>query len=215
MTRIVVSDSTMSDSVMSDIQTFLGVEDASILALAIVDSVTEPLVVLDSDLRVVAASKSFYLAFKLDRQGAQGRLVYELDEGRWDIAELRMLLEKVLPEHGEVEGYEVEREFPSIGRRALRMSARRVRHRGNLRSNILLTLTDVTETRAMEREMQELMWQTDALLKEMRRRVGNGAALMAGILMLQVKTARSAETRRQLEDAHKRAVLVAAAQDNR
>jgi len=214
MTRIVVSDSTMSDSVMSDIQTFLGVEDASILALAIVDSVTEPLVVLDSDLRVVAASKSFYLAFKLDRQGAQGRLVYELDEGRWDIAELRMLLEKVLPEYGEVEGYEVEREFPSIGRRALRMSARRVRHRGNLRSNILLTLTDVTETRAMEREMQELMWQTDALLKEMRRRVGNGAALMAGILMLQVKTARSAETRRQLEDAHKRAVLVAAAQDN-
>jgi chemotaxis protein methyltransferase CheR len=214
MTRIVAFDSTTSDSVMSDIQTFLGVEDASILALAIVDSVAEPLVVLDSDLRVVAASKSFYLAFKLDRQSAQGRLVYELGEGQWDIAELRMLLEKVLPEQGLVEGYEIEREFPSIGRRALRMSARRVRHRGNLRSNILLTLTDVTEARAMEREMRELMWQQEALLKEMRRRVGNSAAVVASILTLQAKTARSEETRRYLEDAHKRVMSVAAVQDN-
>jgi two-component sensor histidine kinase/PAS domain-containing protein len=214
MTRIVVSDSTMSDSVMSDIQTFLGVEDASILALAIVDSVAEPLVVLDSDLRVVAASKSFYLAFKVDRQSAQGRLIYELDEGQWDIAELRMLLEKVLPEHGLVEGYEVEREFPSIGRRAVRMSARRVRHRGNLRSNILLTLTDVTEARAAERETQELTWQKEALLKEMRRRVGNSAAIMASILTLQAKTAQSEETRQHLQDAHKRVMSVAAAQDN-
>jgi PAS domain S-box-containing protein len=214
MTRIVVSDSTMSDSVMSDIQTFLGVEDASVLALAIVDSVTEPMVVLDSDLRVVAASRSFYRTFGLDRQSAQGRLVYELDKDQWDIAELRMLLEKVLPEHGEVEGYEVEREFPAIGRRAMRLSARRVRHRGNLRSNILLTLTDMTERRVMEREMQELMWQQDALLKEMRRRVGNGADLVAGILTLQARIAQSEETRQQIEDARKHVVLVAAAQDN-
>ena len=214
MTRIVVSESAMPDSVMSDIQTFLGIEDASILALAIVDSVAEPLVVLDSDLRVVAASSSFYLAFQLDRESAQGRLVYELGEGQWDIAELRMLLEKVLPAHGVVEGYEVEREFPSVGRRAVRMSARSVRHRGNLRSNILLTLTDVTETRAMEREMQELMWQQEALLKEMRRRVANGAAIMANILMLQAKTAQSEEARQHLQDAHKRVMLVAAAQDN-
>src|ERR1700676_1012752 len=149
MTRVVVSDSATPDSVMSDIQTFLGIEDASILALAIVDSVAEPLVVLDRDLRVVAASNSFYQAFKLDRQSAQGRLVYQLGEGQWDIAELRMLLEKVLPEHGVVEGYEVEREFPSIGRRAVRMSARKVRHRGNLRSNILLTLNDGTQTRVI------------------------------------------------------------------
>jgi two-component sensor histidine kinase len=214
MTRVVVSDATTSDSVMSDIQTFLGVEDASILALAIVDSVAEPLVVLDSDLRVVAASTSFYLAFKLDRQSTQGRLLYELGDGQWDIAELRMLLEKVLPEHGLVEGYEVEREFPSIGRRAVRMSARRVRHRGNLRSNILLTLTDVTEPRAMEREMQELMLQQEALLKEMRRRVGNSAAIMASILTLQAQTALSEETRRHLHDAHQRVMSVAAAQDN-
>jgi two-component sensor histidine kinase len=214
MTRVVVSDPAMPDSVMSDIQTFLGIEDASILALAIVDSVAEPLVVLDSDLRVVAASNSFYQAFKLDRQSAQGRLVYQLGEGQWDIAELRMLLEKVLPEHGVVEGYEVEREFPSIGRRAVRMSARKVRHRGNLRSNILLTLNDVTQTRATEREMQELMWQQEALLKEMRRRVANGAAIMANILMLQAKTAQPEETRQHLQDAHKRVMLLAAAQDN-
>jgi chemotaxis protein methyltransferase CheR len=89
---------------MSDIQTFLGVQDVGTLAQAIVDTVAEPLVVLNGDLRVVTASRSFYLTFKVDRQSTQGKLLYDLGEGQWDIAELRILLEKVLPEHGVVEG---------------------------------------------------------------------------------------------------------------
>jgi two-component sensor histidine kinase len=214
MSDFVMSDAVNSDSVASDSQTLPKLADSGTLAQAIVDSVAEPLVVLDSELRVVAASRSFCQAFKLARQDTEGRLLYDLGEGRWDIAELRLLLEKVLPEHGVVEGYEVEREFPSVGRRALRLSARRVRYDGNLNSSILLTMTDVTATRAVEREMNELTWQKEALLKEMRRRVGNSAALMAGILTLQAKAAPSDETRRHLQDAHRRVMSVAAAQDN-
>ncbi len=62
---------------MSDIQTFLGVENVGVLAKAIVDTVVDPLVVLDGDLRVITASRSFYLSFQVDRQETQGRLLYE------------------------------------------------------------------------------------------------------------------------------------------
>lgn len=111
---------------MPDIQTFLGVNDVGTLAQAIVDTVAEPLVVLDGDLRVMTASRSFYLTFRVDRQGAQGQLLYDLGDGQWDIAELRNLLEKILPERGVVEAYEVDREFPGIGRRTMQLSARQV-----------------------------------------------------------------------------------------
>jgi two-component sensor histidine kinase len=199
---------------MSDIQTFLGVKDVGTLAQAIVDTVTEPLIVLDGDLRVVTASRSFYLTFKVTRQNTQGKLLYDLGEGQWDIAELRMLLEKVLPERGVVEGYEVDREFPAIGRRAMRLSAREVLYQGHPHSNILLTVADVTESRAMEQEMKELMWQKELLLEEMQHRVANSLTIIASILMLKARTVQSEETRRHLEEAHGRVMSVAAVQNH-
>jgi two-component sensor histidine kinase len=199
---------------MSDIQTFLGVQDVAVLAQAIVDTVAEPLVVLDSDLRVVTASRSFYLTFKVDRQNTQGKLLYDLGEGQWDIAELKILLEKVLPEHGVVEGYEADREFPGIGRRTMRLSARKVLSQANSRSNILLTMVDVTETRALEQEMKELMWQKELLLEEMQHRVANSLTIIASILMLKARSVQSEETRQHLQDAHKRVLSVAAVQEH-
>ena len=89
---------------MSDIQTFLGVQDVGTLAQAIVDTVDEPLIVLDSQLRVITASRSFYLKFQVNRQNTQGRLLYDLGEGQWNIAEAQDAPGKVLPEHGVVRG---------------------------------------------------------------------------------------------------------------
>jgi chemotaxis protein methyltransferase CheR len=82
--------------------------DGRTLAQAIVDTVREPLLVLDKDLRVVAASRSFYLTFRVSRQDTQGRLLYALGDGQWDIPALRTLLEKIVPGHGVMEDYEVE-----------------------------------------------------------------------------------------------------------
>ena len=62
-----------------------GIEDAHALAQAIVDTVREPLLVLDRDLRVVTASRSFYLTFRVNRQETQGQLLYSLGDGQWDI----------------------------------------------------------------------------------------------------------------------------------
>ena len=199
---------------MSDIQTFLGVQDVGALAQAIVDTVAEPLVVLDSHLRVITASRSFYLTFRVNRQSTQGRLLYDLGEGQWNIPELKTLLEKVLPEHGAVEGYEVDREFPGLGRRTMRLSARQVIYEGNPQATLLLTMADVTEQRAMEQEMKELMWQKELLLEEMQHRVANSLTIIASILMLKARAVQSEETRQHLQDAHSRVLSVAAVQNH-
>src|SRR4029079_11200442 len=87
-------------------------EQERTLPQAIVDTVREPLLVLDKDLRVVAASRSFYMTFHVRRQDTQGRMLYALGDGQWDIPALRELLEKIVPEHGELDGYEVQCNFP-------------------------------------------------------------------------------------------------------
>ncbi|MGA7883422.1 MAG: hypothetical protein WCD63_21370, partial [Terrimicrobiaceae bacterium] len=70
------------------------------MAQCIVDTVREPLLVLDKGLRVIAASRSFYSAFKVSPQDTQGRLLYALGDGQWNIPSLRVLLEQILPKHG-------------------------------------------------------------------------------------------------------------------
>ena len=67
------------------------------------------------DLRVVAANRSFYLTFKVNADDTQGKLLYDLGDGQWDIPKLRLLLGKIVPEQGAMENYEVEHDFPSIG----------------------------------------------------------------------------------------------------
>ncbi len=91
---------------------FTAVADACAIAQAIVDTVREPVLVLDKDLRVIAASRSFYSAFKVSPDHTQGKPLYALGEGQWDIPGLRTLLDKIIAEHGVMEDYEVEHEFP-------------------------------------------------------------------------------------------------------
>jgi PAS domain-containing protein len=79
------------------------IEDKATLAQAIVDTVREPLLVLDQDLRVVAASRSFLTSFDVSSEVTLGRLVYELGEGEWNIPALRHLLERIVPEHNVME----------------------------------------------------------------------------------------------------------------
>jgi PAS domain-containing protein len=105
---------------------FTNVADACALAQSIVDTVREPIVVLDKGLRVIAASRSLYTAFEVSPEETQGKLLYALGDGQWDIPNLRLLLEKIIPEHGVMEDYEVEHEFPQLGTRIMRLNARQV-----------------------------------------------------------------------------------------
>ena len=147
---------------------FSDLGDGRALAQAIVDTVREPLLVLDKDLRVVAASRSFYMTFRVNRQETQGRLLYALGDGQWDIPALRTLLEKIVPEHGVMEDYEVEHEFPMIGLRVMLLNARKVYYEGNNHTTILLAIEDITARRAAQREMEQLLHQKELLLEEMQ-----------------------------------------------
>jgi PAS domain S-box-containing protein len=198
---------------MTERLTTTDVKIARTLADAIVDTVREPLVVLDGDLRVVAASRSFYQAFGVAPDDTQGRLFYELADGQWSIPALRKLLEEVIPQHRIVEAYEIEHDFASVGRRTLLLNARQVFDEANPNSALLLAIEDVTGRRAAEREKDDLLREKEMLLEEMRHRVANSLQIIASILLMKARTVQSEETRRHLQDAHQRVMSVATVQE--
>src|ERR1700688_4892944 len=143
---------------------FISVADACGIAQAIVDTVREPVLVLDKDLRIIAASRSFYSKFKVSPDHTQGKLLYALGDGQWDIPKLRVLLDRIIHEHGVMEDYEVEHEFPDIGKRTIHLNARQVFYEGGAGTTILLGMEDITERRILAREKDELLREKDILL---------------------------------------------------
>ena len=111
-----------------------------------------------------------------------------------------------------MDAYEVEWNFPIIGRRAILLNAREVLNERNAHKLILLAIEDVTERRATEKEMAELLQQKETLLQEMQHRVANSLQIIASILLLKAQTVQSEETRLHLRDAHQRVMSVATVQ---
>jgi hypothetical protein len=93
---------------------FSEVEDACALAQAMVDTVREPLIVLDKDLRVVAASRSFYVKFSTDPDDTHGKHFHDLGDGEWDIPKLRLLLEKIYPITARWKNMKSSMSFPAL-----------------------------------------------------------------------------------------------------
>jgi two-component sensor histidine kinase len=194
-------------------QQFTDIADACALAQSIVDTVREPVLVLDKGLRVVAASRSFYSHFKVSPEDTQGRLLYALGDGQWDIPKLRVLLEKIIPEHGVMESYEVEHQFPDLGLRTMYLNARRVSYKAGAETTILLGIEDVTDRRILEREKDDLLRQKEVMLVELQHRIANSLQIIAGIILMKARNVDSEETRAHLQDAHKRVISIAAVQE--
>ena len=114
-------------------------------AESIVATVREPMLVLDSELRVASANRSFYRAFQVTPGETEKRLLYELGNGQWDIPTLRHLLEEVLPQSTEFQDFQVETEFPKVGHKKMLLNARRVYREDGRSKLILLAMEDVTE----------------------------------------------------------------------
>lgn len=121
---------------------------------SVVDTVREPFVVLDQELRVVSANRAFYQTFGVTTAETEKKRVYELGDGQWDIPALRQLLEQVLPQNLSIQDFEVEHVFPQIGRRVFVLNASKLYRPGNFTKMVLLAMEDVTEPRAAQRALQ-------------------------------------------------------------
>jgi len=134
----------------------------------IVQTVREPMLVLDSDLRILSVNLSFCRTFRIGSQEARGRLFYELGNRQWDIPPLRVLLSEVLIEQTTMEGFEVEHHFPSVGRRTMLLNARKIRSRnGDEPHLILLAMEDVTERKELENALRRINQQLEEKLVEL------------------------------------------------
>jgi len=191
---------------------FAAIPDTAALARAIVDTIRDPLLVLDQELLIVAASRAFYQTFQLVDQDIRGHPIYEIEDGQWNIPELRTILETIAKDDATVEGYEVDRDFPRVGRRIMLLNARQVFYADAGHTTTLLAFEDVTDRRAVEERVQELLLEKDMLLLEMQHRVANSLQIIASILLMKARTVQSEETRLQLEDAHQRVLSIAAVQ---
>ncbi|MDO8990417.1 MAG: chemotaxis protein CheB [Sideroxyarcus sp.] len=118
-------------------------KEARELSESIVDTVREPLIVLDGASKVVSASRAFYERFRVAPQDTVGRHLYELGNRQWDIPKLRELLETELPNKQVVEGFEVEHDFPGIGKRRMLLNARRIVGNAEGKQLILLAIEEI------------------------------------------------------------------------
>jgi two-component sensor histidine kinase len=187
-------------------------EAAIVVAQGIVDTIREPLLVLDQGLRLVAASRAFCTTFNLDIDDILGKPVYELGNGEWNIPQLRLLLGRIIPEQGAMENYEVEHDLRSLGRRTMLLNAREVYYEGASPANIFLSIEDVTGKRHLERENARLLRLKDALLDELNHRVANSLQIIASIISIKARKVTSDEARRHLEETRDRVISVAAVQ---
>ncbi|MFC2149239.1 PAS domain-containing protein [Candidatus Auribacterota bacterium] len=117
----------------------------------IVDTVREPLLILGSDLRVISANRSFYKIFKVIPEETVGQFIYDLGNQQWDIPKFRELLEEILPKSVTFNDYEVEHEFPVIGRKIMLLNARKLFRETNQTEMILLAIEDITERKRLEK----------------------------------------------------------------
>ena len=122
-------------------------QEARDFAEAIIATLREPLVVLNQDLRVISANRSFYRTFQVSPGSTEGRLIYDLGNRQWDIPGLRELLERIIPENDVLEDYAVEHDFPDIGSRKILLNARRIAAEKTGRALILLAFEDATVRR--------------------------------------------------------------------
>jgi PAS domain S-box-containing protein len=123
---------------------------------SIIETVREPLAVLDIHLRVISVNHSFYETFKVAPEETVGKWIYDLGNSQWNIPKLRVLLEEILPRENQFQNFEVEHLFPIIGRRIMLLNARQIYSKGIGAPMILLAIEDITERKKAEDEIEKL-----------------------------------------------------------
>jgi two-component system, sensor histidine kinase PdtaS len=184
------------------------------LALAVIDSSTAPLLLVNGeDLTLIAASKSFCRVFQIDPASVPGRAFGELGSGEWGTPQLLSLLKSTASGYAEIESYEFDLCRDERENRRLVLNARKLDYGGgedNVR--LLVAVSDVTEARIAEKLKDDMLREKAVLLQELQHRVANSLQIVASVLMQSARRVQSDESRSHLFDAHQRVMSVAALQ---
>ena len=188
-------------------------EVADSLALALVATSDAPILLLDAELRVIAASASFFRAFQIDPKAVgDGRSLFALGEGEWDVPQLRSLLKATLSGVRVEDPYEMDLKRAGRGPRRLVITAHALEYDDVANVRLLLAVSDVTDARLAERLKDDLLREKAILYQELQHRVANSLQIIASVLMQSARRVPSEETRGHLFDAHNRVMSVAALQ---
>ena len=150
------------------------------LTQSIVDTIRDPLVVLEDDMTIVTASKAFLTIFGITEAETHGRRMSELGQHQWDVPALRHLMEKVLPENKPIESFEIEDNFPGLGRRVFNLNARKISQPGNHAHRMLLVFEDITDRKQRERDAL-------SLTNEISHRIKNNLQVIVGLIAYEAK----------------------------
>jgi len=150
------------------------------LTQSIVDTIQDPLVVLEDDMTIVTASHAFLTLFGITEAEVQGKRVADLGAHQMDVPALRYLMEKVLPENKPIESFEIEDDFPGLGRRVYTLNARKVTQPGNHSHRMLLVFNDITERKQRERD-------AETLTSEISHRIKNNLQLVVGLIAFETR----------------------------
>jgi two-component system CheB/CheR fusion protein len=121
----------------------------------ILSTIHEPMLVLDENIRIKSANKSFYKTFHVTEEESFGESLYKLGNSQWNIPRLRVLLEEIIPKNNTFHDFEVEHEFPSIGHKIMLLNAHRIIKQSNKEELIVLSISDYTEVRKLQTELLE------------------------------------------------------------
>jgi PAS domain S-box-containing protein len=138
-------------------QSIRKIEEARDYAEAIVATVREPLVVLNGELRVITANRSFYRIFRVTKKQTEGKHIYNLGNGQWDHPKLRHLLENILPRKTFFQDLEIEHDFPEIGKRTVLLNARKIVQKNHNEPMLLLAIEDITEKKHIEQQKDDFI----------------------------------------------------------
>ena len=182
------------------------------LGLALVISSNTPLVLLDSNIVVLAASLSFCQSFGLDPAAVPGRSLFDLGAGEWNKPQLRALLRATASGSAEIEAYEMDLTRPGEATRCLHIHAHVLEYAGIDPLKMVMAVLDITDERLAARQNDALVREKQMLFDELQHRVANSLQIIASVLMQSARKVQSEETRLHLTDAHHRVMSIATLQ---
>ena len=187
-------------------------ESSSSLGMALVMSSATPLLLLNEELIVKAASGSFCRSFSIDPKGVLGAELFALGDGEWDVPQLRSLLTATAAGNAAIDAYEMDLKRAGDPARCLVVNAHVLNHDPDEAVRLVVAVTDVTEARQAVRDKDALVREKNVLLQELNHRVANSLQIIASVLMQRVRRVQSEETRGHLRDAHHRVMAIATLQ---